>query len=63
MILSNLSYRYDWADKPEAGLCDVAQIRLDEQGKGTLTMHLNNETDPFYLIVTTASGECFTIQV
>ncbi len=62
VVLTDLSYRYSWAEHKEA-LCDLAQIRLDDKGEGTLTMQLNNENDPFYLIITTADGTAFTLPI
>ena len=62
VILTDLSYRYSWAEHQEA-LCDLAQVRLDDKGEGTLTMQLNNENDPFYLIVTAADGTAFTLPI
>ena len=63
VILTDLSYRYSWAENPEEGLCDVAQLALDDKGQGEASLYIKNATDTFYLVVTTADGTSYTLTI
>ena len=56
LALSDRQYQYTWWETPDVCLSDIAQLTLDEQGYGEITLKLKAVSDPTYIILTTANG-------
>ena len=55
LLLDDATYAASWAQHPEH-LIDLDEVTLDDQGQGTLTLHLKDEAAPCHLILTAESG-------
>ena len=56
LALSDKQYQYTWWETPDICLSDIAQLTLDEQGQGGITLKLKAVSDPTYIILTAANG-------
>ena len=59
LLVTDPSYQYGFANGE--GLCDIAQIALDDGGEAIATLRLNGASGPVYLIVTTNDGAFMTL--
>ena len=55
LILDGLEHKNDWHESPEH-LIDIAQVQLDSEGKGTVSMQLKDENAVCYLLLSTKDG-------
>ncbi|MBP3321855.1 MAG: hypothetical protein J6M12_05840 [Clostridia bacterium] len=55
VLLDDLSHKADWSENPEH-LIDLAQLTLNEQGEGTVTLQLKDENAVCHLLLTTTKG-------
>ena len=56
IALTDPAYRLKWWENDHAALSDLGQLSLDASGKGTLTLHLKENTTSFCLILTAPCG-------
>ena len=56
IALTDAAYRLNWWENSHAQLSDLGQIKLDEAGKGSLTLQLKENTTNFCLILTAPEG-------
>ncbi len=55
LILDGLEHKNDWHESPDH-LIDIAQVQLDSEGKGTVSMQLKDENAVCYLLLSTKDG-------
>lgn len=56
IALTDAAYRLNWWENHHARLSDLGQLKLDNAGKGTLTLQLKENTASFCLILTAPCG-------
>lgn len=62
IAISDPEYRFGWSDNPETVLSDIAQITLDGDGKGSVTLVLKAENAKAYVILT-CSDNSYMIEI
>ena len=58
ILITDPEYQYNWEEDPSSRLIDMGQIKLDNNGEGSIELRLKSGSEKCYLCLTAPSGNC-----
>ena len=58
ILITDSEYQYNWEEDPASRLIDIGQLRLNNNGEGSMELKLKNPSRKCYLCLTAPAGNC-----